>query len=113
MRQPNSPALSQNYRAVAVERKALSGVSEREMRCGVNRLAGSSRPQLRCQHVSGNELVTNFGIQICSEQRFLCNGFLFGAMKISWVGCAKWAIDLLETCANQILRIIEHREAAL
>ena len=83
MRQPGAAALAQDHGAIAVERKAFSRIDEREVRRGVDGLLRGSGPELRGQHVAGDQLIAHLGIQIGAQQRLLRDRFLLGAAQFA------------------------------
>ena len=83
MRQSGAAALAQDDGAIAVERKSLRRIDERQVRRGVDRLLRRGGPQLRGQHVAGHQLVAHFGVEVGAQQRLLRDGLLFGAAAVA------------------------------
>ena len=87
MRQAGAAALAQDDGAIAVERKALRRIGERQVRRGIDRLLRGGGPELRGQHVAGDQLVAHLGVQVGAQQRLLRDGLVFGA---GAVARARW-----------------------
>ena len=53
------------------------------MRRGVDGLLRGGGPELRGQHIAGDQLVAHFGVEVGAQQRLLRDRFLFGAAQLA------------------------------